>query len=77
MKIHKIKNDISKTYQIGDYKIEFDFKSWTWLVINLWGFGIYSDLSLSKCKKVAKDQTSNPYDHPRKDNPNTRIQGAN
>ena len=53
-----IKNDITRTYQIGNYKIEFDSKEWTWRVINRWGFGIYSDLSLFKCKKIAKEQTS-------------------
>jgi hypothetical protein len=50
-----MKNDISKTYQIGNYKIEFDSKDWTWRVINYLGFGVYSDLSLAKCKKAAKE----------------------
>ena len=47
----KIKNDISKTYQIGVYKIYFSTKDWSWLAVNYLGFGIDSDLSLRKLKK--------------------------
>ncbi len=47
-------NDISKKYSIGNYKIYFSAKNWTWLAVNTFGFGIDSDLSLTKLKSRIK-----------------------
>lgn len=49
-----MKNDISKKYKIGIYTIEFDSKDWVWRAINIWGFGVDSDMSLIKLKKRIK-----------------------
>lgn len=49
-----MKNDISKKYKIGKYEIYFDVKNWTWQAINSFGFGVSSDLSLTKLKKRIK-----------------------
>lgn len=46
-----MKNDISKVYKIGDYTISFYVKEWIWIAVNYVGFGVDSDLSLSKLKK--------------------------
>jgi len=50
-----MKNDITKTYKIGTYKISFDVKNWTWVSINIFGFGVDSDLNLSKLKKRTRE----------------------
>jgi hypothetical protein len=50
-----MKNDISKIYKIGSYTISFYSKDWTWVAVNIFGFGIDSDLSLSKLKKRIKN----------------------
>ena len=38
--------DIKATYKVGNHKVYFDSKDWTWKAINPFGFGVDSDLSV-------------------------------
>ena len=58
-----MKNDISKIYKIGNYTISFYVKEWTWVAVNYIGFGVDSDLSLSKLKKRIKTLTQKNKTH--------------
>lgn len=38
--------DIKATYKFGKYKVYFDSKEWEWKAVNLFGFGVDSDVSI-------------------------------
>lgn len=58
--INQLKNttmttDKTKKYEFGNYTIKFHERDNIWCVINMWGFGVYSNKSFTKCKQVLKE----------------------
>ena len=48
MKNTNLQPDLKSTYKVDDYDIHFDAKTWSWIAVNRWGFGVDSDMDLSE-----------------------------
>jgi hypothetical protein len=46
--------DLTKKFKINGLDVYFDYKDWTWVAVNSFGFGVDSDMSLTKLKKRIK-----------------------